>query len=215
MRKFVLATAASIAVATGAVGAVSAPAPDQAGPEAQQITVTSGTYTADPNHTLVGWSLDHFGFNDYFGIYGNVTGTLDLDAENLGNSRVDITIPLDTPTVASAGLAQHLLRPGADGGAPDFFGPDPEPARFVSTAVHPLGDNQAHIMGNLTFNGQTHPVEITAGLSGAGTNGMNQKTTLGFHGTATIVRSQWGLGFGTQMGLGDEVKLNITAAFEK
>lgn len=215
MRKLVLAAAASVTIAAAAVAVTTAPIHAQAGPEAQEITVTSGTYTTDPNHTLVGWSLDHLGFNDYFGIYGNVTGTLMLDAENMANTSVDITIPLDTPTVASAGLAQHLLRAGADGAAPDFFGPSPEPARFVSTAVHPMGDNQAHIIGNLTFNGQTHPVEITAGLSGAGTNGMNQKDTLGFHGTATIVRSQWGLGWGTQFGLGDEVKLNITAAFEK
>ncbi|WP_082124906.1 YceI family protein [Aurantiacibacter luteus] len=217
MRKIAFAAAASLGIAAAAVSAVSATAPmaPQAGPEAQEVVVTSGTYTADPNHTLVGWSLSHFGFNDYFGLYGNISGTLNLDAENLGNSSLDITIPLDTPTVASAGLAHHLLRPGNAGAAPDFFGPSPEPARFVSTAVHPMGDNQAHIMGNLTFNGQTHPVEITAGLSGAGTNMMNQKATLGFHGTATIMRSQWGLGYGVPMGLGDEVKLNITAAFEK
>ncbi len=40
--------------------------------------VAAGSYTVDPAHTLVGWRVDHFGFNDYFGIFGNVTGTLDI-----------------------------------------------------------------------------------------------------------------------------------------
>lgn len=213
MRKTLLATSAALGLALTAAGALSA----QNGPPPppEPVAVTSGTYTADPNHTLVGWGLSHFGFNDYFGLFGNVTGTLVLDTANLANSTVDVTIPLDTPTVASQGLRDHLLRGGQNGGAPDFFGPSPAPARFVSTMVHPIGENEAHIMGNLTFNGQTHPVTIHAGLSGAGTNGMNQKETVGFHGTATIQRSQWGLGFGVPMGLGDEVQLNITAAFEK
>jgi polyisoprenoid-binding protein YceI len=46
--------------------------------------VTAGTYKADPNHTLVGWRVNHLGFNDYFGIFGDVTGTLVLDPKNPG-----------------------------------------------------------------------------------------------------------------------------------
>lgn len=213
MRKTILASTAALGLAALSVTALNA----QGAPEAAMDTsaITSGSYSTDPSHTLVGWRLDHLGFNDYFGIYGDITGTLELDTENLANSSVDVMIPLATPTVASAGLADHLLRAGTDGGDPDFFGPDPAPARFVSTAVHQTGDTSAHIMGDLTFNGQTHPVTIQAELAGMGTNMMSQKETVGFHGTTTITRSQWGLGWGTQFGLGDEVELDITVAFEK
>ena len=31
--------------------------------------ITAGTYNTDPGHTLIGWRVSHFGFNDYFGIY--------------------------------------------------------------------------------------------------------------------------------------------------
>ncbi|MEC7624802.1 MAG: hypothetical protein VYA25_11535, partial [Pseudomonadota bacterium] len=30
--------------------------------------VTAGNYTLDASHTLVGWQVGHFGFNDYFGL---------------------------------------------------------------------------------------------------------------------------------------------------
>ncbi len=213
MRKTILAFAGAAALSTFAISG--AHADNHEGGEVDTSTITSGSYSTDPAHTLVGWKLDHLGFNDYFGIYGDITGSLELDTETLSNSSVDVTIPLSTPTVASAGLADHMLRAGADGADPDFFGPDPAPARFVSTAVHQTGDHTAHIVGDLTFNGATNEVTIDAELAGMGTNMMSQKETVGFRGTTTITRSEWGLGWGTQFGLGDEVELDITVAFEK
>ena len=41
--------------------------------------VSAGSYAADPNHTLVEWQVNHLGFNDYFGLFGMITGTLMLD----------------------------------------------------------------------------------------------------------------------------------------
>ncbi len=213
MRKTLLALTATSAIAAFAATGALADAHQHEGLDTSAIS--SGTYSTDPAHSLVGWRLNHLGFNDYFGIFGDAAGTLVLDTENLANSTVDVTVPLASVTVAAEGLRDHLLRPGADGAAPDFFGPAPEPAHFVSTMVHQTGDHSAHIMGNLTFNGQTHPVTIEAELAGMGTNMMSRKETVGFHGTTTIIRSQWGLNWGTQYGLGDEVELDITVAFEK
>lgn len=215
MRKTILALAGAAAITTVAVSGLNA----QAGPEAGELdtsAISSGTYSTDPAHSLVVWRLNHLGFNDYVGIFGDVTGTLELDAQNVANSSVDVTIPISSVTVASDGLREHLLRAATnETGVPDFFGPDPEPARFVSTAVHQTGERSAHIMGNLTLNGVTKPVTIQAELAGMGTNMMNQKETVGFHGTTTIKRSEWNLGWGIPFGLGDEVKLDITVAFEK
>ena len=57
-------------------------------------TLTAGTYTADSGHTLIGWRVNHFGFNDYFGIFGDSTGTLTIDPANPAAAKVDITIPV-------------------------------------------------------------------------------------------------------------------------
>lgn len=213
MRKTLLTLAAAAGVATLSVGALQAQ--NSAAAPAAPPAPTSGTYSTDAAHSMVGWSVSHLGFNDYYGIFGDVTGTLNLDVANVSNSSVDVTIPIASVIVPSAGLKDHLTRAGRDGGNPDFFGPNPAPARFVSTAVHSTGPRTAHIMGNLTMNGVTKPVTIQAELSGNGTNGMSRKETVGFHGTTTIKRSEWNMGWGVPFGIGDDVDLNITVAFEK
>jgi polyisoprenoid-binding protein YceI len=175
--------------------------------------ITGGTYSTDPSHTLVGWRLSHFGFNDYFGIFGDAKGTLTLDVKNPAASKVDITIPISKVTTASAGLTEHLLRAGKEGGKPDFFGASPADARFISTGVVPQGQ-MAMINGNLTMNGVTKPVMLHAHLSGTGTNFYSKKETVGFHAKTSINRSDWGLSFGVPA-IGNKVDLDITVAFEK
>jgi polyisoprenoid-binding protein YceI len=198
-------------VSTAAIAQAPTSAPGSRNPAA----VSGGTYSVDPSHTLVVWTLDHLGFSPYSGIFGDVTGTLTLDPKNLNAAKVDVTIPVSKVVTASAGLTDHLLRAGKDGGKPDFFGAAPAAARFVSTSVAAKGQ-KARIRGNLTLNGVTRPVTLDAAFYGAGTMPaqMGGKENVGFKATGTILRSQFGLGFGIPM-VGDEVKLDISAAFQK
>ncbi len=183
-------------------------------PGAVDVTrVTAGTYNTDPGHTLIGWRVSHFGFNDYFGIFGDATGTLVLDPAKPNASTVDITIPVGKVTTASAGLTGHLLRAGKDGGKADFFGPAPADAKFVSTSVVAKGTT-AKITGNLTLNGVTKPVVLDTTFSGAGNNPFNKKATVGFHATTTIKRSEFSVNYGIPV-ISDDVKLDISVAFEK
>jgi polyisoprenoid-binding protein YceI len=175
--------------------------------------VTAGTYNTDPGHTLIGWRVSHFGFNDYFGIFGDATGTLTLDPASPNAAKVDITIPVSKVTTASAGLTEHLLRAGKEGGKADFFGPAPTDAKFVSTSVVASGTT-AKIMGNLTLNGVTKPVVLDTKFSGAGNNPFNKKATVGFHATSVIKRSEFGIGYAVPM-ISDDVTLDISVAFEK
>ncbi len=211
MRLPLILVAATAAIATPIVAQQAMQTPGAKSPAA----VTGGTYTLDPNHTLVGWTVDHLGFNDYFGIFGDVKGTLVLDPKNPNAAKVDVTVPVSKVTTASAGLTSHLLRAGKDGGKPDFFGPNPADARFVSTRVQAQGQ-RAKIAGNLTLNGVTKPVVLDATFSGAGKAPamMGGKETVGFHATTTIKRSEFGVAYGIPM-VSDDVRLNITAAFEK
>ena len=177
--------------------------------------VMAGTYQLDSNHALIGWRVDHLGFSDYFGILGSSTGTLTFDPKNPAAARVEVTIPVSKVLTASPGLNAHLLRPGKDGAKPDFFGRDPADAKFVSTVVRPARDGvSAMIVGNLTLNGVTKPVTIAARFHGAGISPMGGKATVGFHGKATILRSQWGIVTGIPL-VGDKVELDISAPFEK
>lgn len=215
MRKLTLSlAAASLAALT--IGTLHAQqgGPPQLPGQMDVSRAQAGTYAVDPNHTLVGWRVNHFGFNDYFGIFGSSTGTLTIDPAAPQNAKVDITIPVASVTTASAGLTDHLLRAGRDGGKPDFFGPSPAPAKFVSTSVVPNGTN-ARITGDLTLNGVTKPVVVEAQFTGAGNAMMPpNKLTLGFEGSTTIKRSDFGITTFIPM-VSDEVELDITAAFEK
>ncbi len=178
--------------------------------------VTAGTYTADANHSLIGWEVNHFGFNDYYGLFGDVAGTLVIDPANLAAAKVDVTIPVANVTTASKGLTDHLLRPGKDGGKADFFGPAPAPARFVSTAVKvdAKDPTKAMITGDLTLNGVTKPVTFEAEFTGAGANPFNKKATIGFEAEAEIKRSDFGISYGIPV-VSDAVELDISVAFEK
>ena len=216
MRKWTLPLAAAAGLAALSIGTLHAQqgGPPQLPGQMDPSRVTAGTYAADSAHSLVGWRVNHFGFNDYFGIFGNVSGTLTIDPANLSAAKVDVTIPIDSVVVASAGLRDHLLRAGRDGGKPDFFGPNPAAAKFVSTRVQPSGNN-ATITGDLTLNGVTRPVTIQAQFTGAGNAMMPpNRLTVGFEGTTTIKRSDFGITTFVPM-VSDEVELTITTAFEK
>ena len=126
---------------------------------------------------------------------------------------LDVTIPVASVTTASKGLTEHLLRAGKDGAAPDFFGPAPAPARFVSTSVKADGMT-AEITGDLTLNGVTKPVTFTAEFTGAGDNPFNKKATVGFEAETSIKRSDFGVNYGIPF-VSDEVELDISVAFEK
>ncbi|MEE4205030.1 MAG: YceI family protein [Erythrobacter sp.] len=222
IRNLALATiAAGIGVTGGVLVAPSLFAPSLFAQSAPEIPgapeperVTAGTYSADPAHSLVLFEVDHFGFNEYFGIFGDVTGTLSLDPDNLEAAAVDVTIPVASVTTASAALTDHLLRPAKDGGDPDFFGANPAPARFVSTGVEVLDDTTAMITGNLTLNGITKPVTLEAEFTGAGTNPTNKKETVGFEAETEIKRSDFDVDYALPL-VSDEVELEISVAFEK
>lgn len=207
MRRAILTVAA---VAASAAAFAQIPTEKPGAPD--RTRVTGGTYSADPAHTLVGWRVDHLGFSDYFGLFGEVTGTLAIDPANPSAAKLDVTIPVN-PVVASAALREHLLRPGKDGKKPDFFGPEPKAARFVSTSVSPGADGtSAYILGNLSLNGRTRPVAIQARFTGAGT--MMGSEQVGFSGRAVIRRSDFGIDTGIPL-VSDEVELDLTAAFMK
>ena len=176
--------------------------------------VTAGTYAADASHSLIAFEVNHFGFNDYYGIFGDVAGTLTIDPANIAAAKVDVTIPVASVTTASKGLTEHLLRAGKDGAKPDFFGPAPAPARFVSTKVERTGDMTASITGNLTLNGITKEVTFEAEFTGAGDNPFNKKATIGFEAETEIKRSDFGVNYAIPF-VSDEVELDISVAFEK
>ncbi|MBW8754377.1 MAG: YceI family protein [Sphingomonadales bacterium] len=180
--------------------------------------ITGGTYRADSNHSMVGWRVDHMGLTPYFGMFGDVTGLLELDPKNPAAAKVEVSIPVARITTASAGLTEHLLSgPKQPGGKPDFFGPKPDDAHFRSTSVMPdVAAGKARMTGDLTLNGITRPVTLDVEFYGAAhlPKELGGGEQVGFEARGTLKRSDFGLGMGVPL-VSDEVQLDIVAAFAK
>jgi len=169
--------------------------------------VEGGSYEVDGNHSYVTWTVNHMGFTPLTGQIGGTSGTLMLDPANPEAAQVDVTFDLTAISHPVDAFLRHLK-------SDDFFAVEQHPtARFVSTEVDVNG-TQATITGNLTIKGITRPVTLEAEFFGAGVNPMSEKRNIGFTGTTTINRSDFGLGYATPV-VSDEVKLAIDAAFVK
>ena len=171
------------------------------------LTVKAGTYQVEPTHTQVGFSVLHFGFTYYSGVFSNVSGTLELNPAHPSASKLDVTIPISSVQTTSALLDKYLK------GAQWFDAAKYPTATFVSTAVTPTGTNTAQVTGNLTIRGVTEPETLSVTFIGAGVNPLDKFYTVGFEAVGTVKRSSFGV---TPYipAVSDAVRLNIAGAFE-
>lgn len=168
----------------------------------------SGTYDVEPGHTQVGFSVLHFGFTNYLGIFSNVSGTLILDPKNPTTSKLSVTIPVDSVQTTSSKLNDELK------GTQWFDAAKFPNATFESTSIHVTGRNDALVTGNLTLHGVTKPETLKVHFIGAGINALDKKYTTGFEATGTLKRSDFGVKMYVPY-VSDEVQLRINGAFEK
>ena len=167
--------------------------------------VTTGSYSVDPQHSQVGFTVNHLGFSTYRGLFGGVTGSMAIDPNAPDKAKVSIDIPIRGLVTTVDELSKHLLGDG-------FFDAAKYPTvHFESTSVVASGKT-ARISGNLTLKGVTKPVVLDASLVGAGV--MMGKRTIGFDATTTIRRSDFGVSYGIPL-VPDAVPLTISVAFEK
>lgn len=205
MRAFALAV--SFVAATSAGVAVYAQMPTEAPGKPDPARVTGGTYAVDPGHTQVAFRYNHMGFSNNMGLIPASGGSLTLDPKAPEKAQVTVTFAVAELRTSIPKLDEHLMKA-------DFFDAAKFPtATFQSTAVKVSGQT-AQITGKLTIKGITKDVTLNARFVGAGMNTMMKKDTIGFDAEAQIKRSDFGLGYGVPM-VGDDLSLQITAAFEK
>ena len=201
LRPAAFGLAAVILATAGAVGA-------QAVLTQNPAEVQAGAYRLDADHGKVTWSVSHLGFSTYTGQFVNVQADLTLDPANPSAATLTAVIPLTQLMTGSDGLNGHLQ-------TPDFFDTANHPtATFVSRSVtiDPSDPSEATVVGDLTLRGVTRPVTMEVEFNQAGP-AMDNVYKAGFDGEATIKRSEFGITFGQQFGLGEEVTLHIEGEF--
>ncbi len=188
--------------------AIAAPALAQSFANPDAAAVKPGAYAIEPSHTRVLFSVSHMGFTTWYGNFTDASGRLVLDPAHPDASHLDVTIPMASVTTTNAKLDGELK-------SSDWFDVAKYPtATFHSTAVHVTGRDQAEIDGDLTLHGVTRPVVLTASFNGAGVNPLDHAYTAGFEVRGEIKRSDFGVSKYVPV-VGDDVKLIISAAFEK
>ena len=170
-------------------------------------SVKAGTYTVESYHTEIGFSLSHFGFTNYSGVFSGATGSLRLDPGNLAATKLDVSIPVQSIQTTVPALTDELK------GNKWFDAAKFPQATFTSTNVSVAGNGEVTIAGNLTLHGVTKPIVLRAHLVGAGVNPIDKAYTVGFQANGTIKRSDFGVSLYAPA-LGDDVELSIAGAFE-
>lgn len=166
-------------------------------------TYAADTYTLDPQHSFIGYRVNHLGFSEQVGKWP-ATGTLILDKDKPENSKVSVKVNVGDLVTGIAELNKHLL-------GPLFFDAGQYPvATFVSTKVESTGNDTAKVYGTLTLRGVSKPVVLDVKLNKAGTNPITEKMTAGFSAKTQIKRSDYNVKAFVPA-VSDEVALDIEA----
>jgi polyisoprenoid-binding protein YceI len=170
-------------------------------------TMRAGTYQADPAHTQVVFSVLHFGFTNFYGIFSGASGTLQLNPTQLADSKLDISIPTESLTTTVSVLTRELK-------GDQWFDVAKFPtATFVSRKIVRTGSASAQVTGDLTLHGVTKSAVFAMHLVGDGLNPLSKAYTVGFEASGTIKRGDFGIKIDLPA-VGDDVTLRIAGAFE-
>lgn len=160
-------------------------------------------YAINANHTQVQFSYNHFGFSNITDRFMQVSGEFNLDTQDLSQSSINVSIPIDGVSTGVAKLDEHLK-------SPDFFDAAKFPtATFKSTGVQVVGKDTLKVSGDLTIHGVTKPVVLDVTVNKIGPNPMSKAPSAGFDASVTLKRSDFGVG-NYVPAVSDQVRLQIT-----
>src|SRR5580692_11662887 len=71
-------------------------------------SVKAGTYKIEPYHTQAGFSVSHFGFTNFYGVFSGASGSLVLDPVKPSDARLEVTIPIQSVQTTVALLDGEL-----------------------------------------------------------------------------------------------------------
>jgi len=177
-------------------------------PTTDLAKLEGGQFAVDKNHAKIIFSISHFGFSTYYGLFSAFDASLSFDPKTPTTSSVQVTVDLNGINTTNPKLDAHLK-------SPDFFDVAKFPtATFNTTKVELTGPASGLISGNLTLHGVTRPLVLETTFNGGGVNPMTKAVVLGFNAAAVLKRSDFGIT--TYLpAVGDEVRLTISGEFDR
>jgi polyisoprenoid-binding protein YceI len=165
-----------------------------------------GTWTIDPSHSTVGFTIRHMMVSKVRGRFGAFEGTITIAQDPLASS-VAATIDAASIDSRDAKRDEHL-RSG------DFLDTERFPSlSFVSHSVKEAADGGYVLAGDLTIRDVTRPVELSLQPAGVATDPWGG-TRAGFEASTEISRKDYGLEWNLALEtggfvLGDKVRIDL------
>lgn len=170
------------------------------------LPLSSGTWTTDPSHTTVGFVVRHLGLSKVRGRFEGASAQL-VVGDSLDTSSVTAVIEMGTVSTGNTDRDAHLT-------SSDFFNAETNPTMtFTSRQI--TGDGEEYTMlGDLTINGVTKPIELDVEFFGTSVFPMDQSTRAGFSATGSLSRKDFGINFNAPVGadkvmISDKVNLEL------
>lgn len=144
----------------------------------------SGTWTIDPVHSSIAFSVRHLMVTKVRGEFGQFSGTITVADD--GTASVTADIAIDSITTGNP-------QRDADVKSPSFFDTPQFPnATFISRGVRADGEDYV-LHGDLTIKGVTRPVALTTSFNGVNP-GMGHGEVAGFEASTVLLRKDFGVG---------------------
>ena len=163
----------------------------------------SATYAIEPTHTFVTYEAQHMGTSTQRGRFDKKEGSITIDpAAKTG--KAEVTIDLGSISTGVPALDTHLK-------SKDFFNVAEAPtAKFVGDQFTFNGAKVSSVAGTLTLLGKSLPVTLSAVDFNCYDSPMLKRPVCGGDFQTTIKRSDWGMSYGLQYGLPDNIHLLIS-----
>ena len=175
------------------------------------MTVTSpslrtGTWSIDPAHSEVGFTVRHLGLSKVRGRFNDFSGTASI-GETLAGASVEAAIELASIDTNNDQRDEHLR-------SADFLDVENAPRMtFRSTSVELDDDTSGTIHGELTIGDVTVAVELETELHGVAVDAYGT-TRAGFTASTRISRDDFGIDFQVPLDaggvlIGDKVTIEL------
>src|SRR5262249_54819047 len=120
----------------------------------EENAMATSTWSIDPVHSSVEFSIDYMGFTTYRTGFRSLEGSLQFDPAKPAASSVSVSIPVASVDVTNDRLMSRLMDPDLLGGK------DHPTITFKSTRVEAPDPAQWKVAGDLTIHGVTKPVVL-------------------------------------------------------
>lgn len=155
----------------------------------------SGHYDIDVAHSRLGFVARHAMVTKVRGAFAEFSGSFDLDASDWPASTAQVSIRVASINTGNEQRDGHLR-------TNDFFDAPNHPLiTFTSTRVAQTADDTFVVTGELTIKGIAKPVAVEFRYTGSAVDPYGN-TRIGFEGTTTINRSDFGITFNATLDTG-------------